>query len=102
MELYSRFESAGIQIVGVSTDKLVTQTRFADSLSLPFPLVADGDKSVCRAYGTLNKLRRGATRQTFAISQEGRILYHNPTVKPREMPAYRDLLDELGAESEGV
>ena len=101
-ELYSRFESAGIQIVGISTDNYETQVKFAESLNLTFELVADEDKVVSGAYGTLNKLRRGSTRQTFVIGQDGNILYHNAKVDPSDMQEYTALLDIFEADTDGL
>ena len=76
--------------------------RFAESLNLTFALVADEDKVVCGAYGTLNKLRRGSTRQTFVIGQDGNILYHNAKVDPSDMREYTALLDIFKANSDGL
>ncbi len=88
-------------MVGISTDNLDTQTRFAESLDLEFPLVADEDKSVSDAYGTLNALRRASTRQTFGIGSDGQIVYHNADVKPRDMAGYRAIQEAFGIEPEG-
>lgn len=59
-------------MLGVSTDDLATQKRFAESLKLPFPLLADADGAVAKAYGV-----HGATglaqRVTFVIARDGRV-----------------------------
>jgi peroxiredoxin len=38
---HGEFEETEAQVLGVSTDDLETQTRFAESLSVPFPMLAD-------------------------------------------------------------
>ena len=53
-----------------------------------------------RAYGTLNALQRASTRQTFAIDRDGKIIYHNANVKPRDMAGYQALQDALGIDRE--
>jgi peroxiredoxin Q/BCP len=58
-------------VVGVSTDDLATQKKFADSLKLPFPLLADDGGKVAKRYGgtTLGY----AKRVTFVIERDGKI-----------------------------
>jgi peroxiredoxin Q/BCP len=68
-ELVSRFADKDAQVLGVSKDDVETQKRFADSLELPFPLLADPEGNVARAYG----VDRGkyADRVTFVIDGRG-------------------------------
>jgi thioredoxin-dependent peroxiredoxin len=68
-EMVSRFADKDAQVLGVSKDDLETQKKFADSLKLPFPLLADPDGSVIRAYG----VDKGpyAARVTFVIDGKG-------------------------------
>ncbi len=44
-----RFADQNAQVLGISTDDLETQKKFAASLRLPFPLLADPDGSVAKA-----------------------------------------------------
>jgi peroxiredoxin len=60
--------------------------------------VADEDKSVSGSYGTLNAKGSGATRQTFGIDGDGKIIYHNADVKPRDMDGYRAIQEAFGIE----
>lgn len=66
------FAGADAQVLGVSMDTLETQTRFAASLKTPFPLLADADGSVAKAYGVWNE--GYASRVTFVIGKEGKVL----------------------------
>jgi len=66
------FDRAGVAVVGVSVDTVEAQHRFADECHVAFPLVADVDKSIARAFGVLGLLGY-AKRVTFWISPEGRI-----------------------------
>jgi peroxiredoxin len=53
-------------------DDLDTQKKFAESLKLPFPLLADPKGEASEAYG----VRNGSypNRATFVIDGEGKIL----------------------------
>ncbi|WP_437792937.1 peroxiredoxin [Sorangium sp. So ce693] len=59
---------AGASIVGVSTDDHTTQCRFAEAQQVPYPMIADRDRSVCRAYGVLWPLIGLARRITYVIT----------------------------------
>jgi thioredoxin-dependent peroxiredoxin len=61
-------ELAGANVVGVSTDDLDTQCRFADELSAPFPMLGDQDRSICRAYDVLWPIVGVAHRVTYVVS----------------------------------
>jgi peroxiredoxin Q/BCP len=66
------FGAADAQVLGISLDNLETQTRFAESLKLPFPLLADPEAKAAKAYGVLNP-NGYANRVTFVIGPDGRI-----------------------------
>jgi peroxiredoxin Q/BCP len=53
-------------------DDLATQKKFADSLKLPFPLLADPSGTVTRAYDVENAEKHVANRVTFVI-REGKV-----------------------------
>ncbi len=72
--------AAGIAVVGVSPDSEASHRRFADSYSLPFPLVADADRAIATDYGVwgpktlYGRLITGLSRTTFLIGEDGRIV----------------------------
>jgi peroxiredoxin Q/BCP len=74
-DIASRFADKNAQVLGVSMDDLATQKKFADSLKLPFPLLADPSGDVVRAYGaeTEYKGKTYADRITFVIDGEGKV-----------------------------
>lgn len=71
-DAYDALQAKGVAVVGVSVDGVDKQCTFAEKYSLPFPLVADVDKKVTRAYGVLNPSGR-AQRVTFLIDASGKI-----------------------------
>ena len=74
----------GAAILGVSTQGVESHRKFTDKYQLNFPLLADTDGAVGRAYGTLggdgllDKLKSAvgaAKRVTFIIDEQGRIAH---------------------------
>lgn len=52
-----------------------TNKKFAESLGLDYPLLSDPEKTVARAYGVVAGDRQTASRWTFYIGKDGKILY---------------------------
>ena len=84
-DIFSEFTAAGAQVLGISIDDLDTQKRFAESLKLQFPLLADPDQTVAKAYGVLASATQKdaagndtttyyAKRVTFVIDKDGKIV----------------------------
>jgi thioredoxin-dependent peroxiredoxin len=71
-ELEPELKQRNAEVVGISVDDAENQRRFADECRLPFPLVADADRSIARAYGVLGAFGL-ARRVTFVIDPEGRV-----------------------------
>jgi len=74
----------GAAVLGVSTQDVASHRRFAEKHRLSFPLLADPEGRVGRAYGTLGgpglvarlKTALGlAQRVTFIIDEHGRIAH---------------------------
>jgi peroxiredoxin Q/BCP len=65
-----------------SVDDAETDRKFAESLGVDFPILADPDKKVADAYGVLMPGVRLAKRWTFYIGADGKILYVDTSVKP--------------------
>ena len=74
----------GAAILGVSTQNEASHQKFTEKYKLNFPLLADTDGAVGRAYGTiggpgiLSKLKSAAgmaDRVTFVIDEKGKIAH---------------------------
>ena len=74
-DIASRFADKNAQVLGVSMDDLSTQKKFADSLKLPFPLLADPSGQVVKAYGAEVQYKGNtyADRITFVIDARGKV-----------------------------
>jgi len=76
---YQSMISKGFEVVGVSTDDEKSHKKFETKFNLPFPLIADTDKSIVEAYGVwveknmYGKKYMGTARTTFIIDEEGTI-----------------------------
>lgn len=83
---YTDLLKKGFQVVGVSIDDVKKHKKFETKYELPFPLIADEDKSIVNLYGVygekkfMGKTYNGITRTTFLIDEEGNI--NNIIVKP--------------------
>ena len=74
---YDVLLASGIQVIGVSIDSAKSHAKFVAKYSLPFPLIADEDKSIVAAYGVwveksmYGKTYMGTARVTFIIDEGG-------------------------------
>jgi peroxiredoxin Q/BCP len=68
------FEGVGAQILAISAQDVASHDRFAGKHGLKFPLLADPDKAVAGAYGTLGPLGF-PRRSVFVVDAEGIIRY---------------------------
>ena len=64
-----KYRARHTQVIGVSADSVDSHAKFCDSEGLRFPLLADTDGSVSKAYGSW--LRFISLRHTFIIDPEG-------------------------------
>ncbi|WP_294822205.1 thioredoxin-dependent thiol peroxidase [uncultured Flavobacterium sp.] len=74
---FGRFKALNYELLGVSADTPKKQGNFRSKYNLPFPLIADTDKSVINAFGVwgpkkfMGRLFDGIHRTTFIIDEEG-------------------------------
>ncbi len=74
---YGELTNKGLHIIGVSPNSIQSHEKFAAKYSLPFPLIADTDTSIAKAYGVwglkkfMGREYEGILRTTFIISEEG-------------------------------
>ena len=89
-----KYEAKNVQILGISVDDVDSHAEFCDSEGLKFPLLADVDGKVSKAYGSW--LGYSALRHTYIIDPEGtmreRFLGVRPAIHSAEV---LNKLDEL-------
>jgi peroxiredoxin Q/BCP len=65
--------AAGIRVYGVSPQDEASHRKFREAHRLPFPLIADPEKAVVRAYDVDGPLGFGVRRVSYFIERDGRI-----------------------------
>ena len=70
----SQFEALNAQVVAISGQSVESHEKFADKHGFKFPLLADTDKSVAAAYGTLGPLGF-PRRSVFIVDGDGIVRY---------------------------
>ena len=70
-----------------SVDTLEDNTKFAEMHGADFPILADPTRQTARAYGVIPEGRDFASRWTFYIGPDGRILYIDKAVRAAEAGA---------------
>lgn len=74
---YSILKKKGAQLLGISADSEQSHLKFIAKFSLPFELIADTDKKICKDYGVWGKKKNygkeyeGIFRTTFIIDGNG-------------------------------
>lgn len=96
---YQLLLDKGFAILGVSPDSVASHQKFIDNFDLPFPLIADTDKTLVNAYGVwgpkkfMGRSYEGVNRKTFVIDEEGRIKKIFDKVKTKDHTA--QILQEI-------
>jgi len=96
---YNMWLEKGYKVLGVSPDSEASHQKFISKYNLPFPLIADVDKEIIKAYGAWGPKKlygreyEGLLRTTFVINKEGRIEHIFTKVKTKEHT--NQILDSL-------
>lgn len=87
---FAQYRKRGVAVVGVSTDDVKSHAAFASTYALPFPLLADTDRTIVNAYGVwreksmYGRTYMGIARTSFLIDQKGMIVKIYESVKPED------------------
>lgn len=101
-ELRDRMNDAvelGLHVLGVSADSIESHKKFATKHQLEFPLLADTEREMIKAYGVwkqkkmFGKEYMGISRESFLIDPEGVVVMHYPKVKPAKHA--QEVLEEV-------
>ena len=96
------FSGLGIDVIGVSQDKITPIEKFAAKYGLTFPLASDEEHAVAERYGTwveksmYGKKYMGIERTTFLIGADGKI------AKVWRKVSVTDHADEVLAAAKGL
>lgn len=96
---WAELQAAGLKVIGVSKDSEASHARFRAKFDLPFPLIADTELELAKAYGVygekkfMGKVFDGVHRMSFLIAPDGTIAKTYTKVKPAEHAA--EVLQDL-------
>ena len=83
------FTGLGVEVLGINPESLESHRAFAQKHGLPFPLLSDPTREVCRAYDAVGLL--GMTRRSlFLIGRSGRVAY-----RKTDLPIFHRTAEEL-------
>jgi alkyl hydroperoxide reductase subunit AhpC len=93
---HQTFVKAETQVLGISVDHIWAHKAYSKSLGdLPFPLLADWDKSVSRRYGVLIEDKGFAQRSLFLVDYRGYVRWRNPHYDWRNPDQYSELTEAM-------
>tara|TARA_B110000003_G_scaffold30253_1_gene28357 strand:+ start:1711 stop:2196 length:486 start_codon:yes stop_codon:yes gene_type:complete len=77
---FSRLQSAGFRVIGVSKDSSKSHQKFIDTYELPFDLIVDANTELHQLYGVwrekmnYGKTYMGVSRSTFVIDTDSKLI----------------------------
>ena len=90
----TQFDDLDAQIVGISAQSVESKEAFSGKHGFEFPLLADVDKQVAGAYGTLGPI--GFPRRSiFIIDADGTIRYVHKAMAGLTYRPVSELIDEI-------
>jgi len=92
----SAFEGVGAQVLAISAQDIESHEAFATKYGFKFPLLADTDKSVATAYGTVGPL--GFTRRSvFVVDGSGVVRYAHRAIAGLTFRPVEELISAVEA-----
>lgn len=97
---YQELKDKGFALLGVSPDSAKKHQGFIAKYGFPFPLLADTEKEVMKAYGVwgmkkfMGREYMGVLRTTFVIDESGKIIKVFTKVKTKDHT--HQILSEMG------
>ena len=90
----SQFRQLEAQIVGISAQDISSKESFSSKHGFDFPLLADVDKQVAAAYGTLGPIGF-PRRSVFIVDEHGIIRYAHRAIAGLTYRPVSELIEEL-------
>lgn len=97
---YPKLKKHNYQIIGISKDTSNSHQKFKNMYQLPFTLLTDKNKEVCKLYDVLKeksmygKKYLGISRSTYIINEEGTITHTFEDVDYKTH--IKDIIKEIG------
>ncbi len=98
---WSEWESLDAKVFGISVDSPFVVDRFRTQEQIPFPILSDFNKDVCRQYGAIHEDLKGlkgvAKRAAFVIGEDGNVVYDWVTEDPTVQVPFEEVKSALKA-----
>ena len=100
---YGLMQKRGYAVIGVSVQDEKSHKKFIEKYNLPFPLIADVDKTLNETFGVYGEKKMcgrtymGTYRTTFIINEEG-VIEEIFTPKQIKVKEHAEQILKLGAE----
>ena len=95
-ENWAEWGSLGAAVYGISIDSPFVNTRWAEDMGVPFPVLSDFNKEAATAYGVLHEelagLRGIAKRSVFVVDRDGIVSYAWVSDDPGVLPPFDEIL----------
>lgn len=102
-DLASEFAAVNAQRIGISMDGVDKQKKFADRHSFDYPLLADVDGAVAKAFGVKRRIPGLAVkRHTFVIGTDRRLITEIASELNMDLHADEALLALSTAQASGL
>jgi len=92
----SQFEAVNAQVLAISAQSVESHQKFSTKHGFRFPLLADTDKAVAGAYGTLGPLGF-PRRSVFIVDGEGVVRYAHRAIAGLTFRPVSELVDVLAS-----
>jgi peroxiredoxin len=100
-DTWAQWEKLGAKVFGISVDSPFVTDRFRSEQRIPFPILSDFNKDVCRRYGVIHEelkgLRGVAKRSAFVVGEDGRVAWEWVTDDPRVQVPFEEVKAALAA-----
>ena len=79
----SKLKKFDVAYFTASVDKPEKNKKFAESVGADYPILSDPEGHVAREYGVTGAIQKWASRWTFYIGVDGKVLYIDKDVHPQ-------------------
>lgn len=86
---WSELQERGVSIIGISCDRPGAQNKFKEKYSLPYPLIADTDQTVAKAFG------KGRWSRQAYLFIDGKLAWRDLSASTGQQ--FKDVIEALDA-----
>jgi peroxiredoxin Q/BCP len=98
VKAYPQIEAAGCEVLVIGGGNEIDAVKMAHRLTAPFPILADGDRSVYERYNVDKVFAFLQRSATFIIDVDGRIAYAHRSANPSAGLNIGEVLAALGGD----